>query len=407
MLLHDLFFCYMHNQVPANELKARMRRFRAVMDLDNPGWEMVVIFGKINLYYFTGTIQDGVLLIQRNGDAVFWVRRSHERAIAESTFSDIRPMRSFRDAARETRVHPEMVYIETEVVPVALAERFRKHFPFSRVLPMDLQAARARSIKSPYELALLEKAGEIHRSVLEDEVPCILREGMSEAQFGTAVYSLMVEQGHQGIVRFGSFNTEIEVGQIAFGEGSLYPTCFDGPGGCHGLCPAAPVLGSHTRRLKCGDLVFIDNSCGVQGYQTDKTMNYMFKNQIPADAIGIHIRCVEIIEEMAALLKPGVAPSTIFTAIMDGLEPEFLRNFMGFGDRQVNFLGHGVGLVVDEIPVIARGFDEPLQEGMVIALEPKKGVPGVGMVGIENTYVVTPHGGRSITGKSPGLIQVC
>jgi Xaa-Pro dipeptidase len=79
---------------------------------------------------------------------------------------------------------------------------------------------------------------------------------------------------------------------------------------------------------------------------------------------------------------------------------------MGYGTRKAQFLGHGVGLLVDEIPVIARGFDEPLQEGMTIALEPKKGVKGVGMVGIENTFVVTPGGGRSITGRSPGLIPV-
>ena len=79
---------------------------------------------------------------------------------------------------------------------------------------------------------------------------------------------------------------------------------------------------------------------------------------------------------------------------------------MGFGSRRANFLGHGVGLQIDEPPVLAEGFDEPLAEGMVLALEPKKGVPGVGMVGSENTYLVTPEGGRSLTGNHPGLILV-
>ena len=91
---------------------------------------------------------------------------------------------------------------------------------------------------------------------------------------------------------------------------------------------------------------------------------------------------------------------------MASLEPEFLKNFMGFGSRRVSFLGHGVGLHVDEPPVIAKGFDEPLVEGMVLALEPKKGVPGFGMVGTENTFVVTPAGGRSLTGDSPGMVTV-
>jgi Xaa-Pro aminopeptidase len=216
----------------------------------------------------------------------------------------------------------------------------------------------------------------------------------------------MVERGHQGIVRFGSFNTEIEVGQIGFGESSLHPTSFDGPGGCYGVCPGAPVLGSRSRRLNQGDLVFIDNACGVEGYQTDKTMNYMFGRRIPGEAIEMHRQCVAILKEMASLLKPGAVPSDIYNTIMGELDPGFLQNFMGFGDRRANFLGHGVGLVVDEIPVIARGFDEPLQEGMVIALEPKKGIPGIGLVGIENTYVVTYSGGKSLTGNNPGLIEV-
>lgn len=79
---------------------------------------------------------------------------------------------------------------------------------------------------------------------------------------------------------------------------------------------------------------------------------------------------------------------------------------MGFGYRKVNFLGHGIGLLIDEVPVIAKGFDQPLQEGMVIALEPKKGIANIGMVGIENTFIVTPNGGECITGNNPGLIPV-
>jgi Xaa-Pro aminopeptidase len=106
------------------------------------------------------------------------------------------------------------------------------------------------------------------------------------------------------------------------------------------------------------------------------------------------------------MLRPGTAPSEIYEAILDGLNPKFLEDFMGFGDRQAQFLGHGVGLCVDETPVIARGFDEPLEEGLVFALEPKKGVRGVGMVGIENTFVVARGGGRCITGTNAGLIPV-
>ncbi len=396
----------MERKTPASELRDRMERFRLRMDTENPSWEFAAIFGRVNQFYLTGTMQDGVLLIPRDDEAVLWVRRSLERALDESLFPDIRPMKSFRDAAAGMGACPGTVHVDAETVPLALLERFRKYFPFRETAALDTQAAKVRSKKSAYELAIMEQAGRIHRHVLEDCVPGMLREGMSEAGLGGEVFSLMVREGHHGIARFGMFGTEMVLGQIGFGESSLYPTNFDGPGGCLGVAPGAPVLGSSDRTLKAGDLVFLDCACGVQGYHTDKTMTYIFRRSLPEEAIDAHRLCVEIQDEAAALLRAGTRPSEVYETVIGGLEPAFLKNFMGFGDRRVPFLGHGVGLTVDEVPVIARGFDEPLEEGMVIALEPKVGVRGVGMVGIENTFVVTRGGGRSITGTNPGLILV-
>ncbi len=150
----------------------------------------------------------------------------------------------------------------------------------------------------------------------------------------------------------------------------------------------------------------IDIGCGVESYQTDKTQTYMFKKAIPEEAIRVHEQCVAVIDEVSSLLKPGAIPSEIYATVMDGLDPAFREGFMGYGNHTVKFLGHGIGLWIDELPFIAKGFDEPLQEGMVFAVEPKKGIKGVGLVGIENTYAVTPQGGRSLTGSHPGLMLV-
>ena len=397
----------MMTKVPLSELTGRMKRFRARMDAENPNWELAAFFGRVNQYYFTGTMQDGLLLVPRAGEPVFWVRRSFERAGAESLFPDIRPMKSFRDAAPAAAAAArQVIHLETELVPFALVQRFRKHFPGKEVASLDAPAARVRAVKSPYELAIMERCGAIHRRIMEDSVPTMLREGMNEAEFACELYSLMVREGHQGTVRFGMFNVDIVVAQLGFGENSIYPTSFDGPGGCVGIGPAAPVLGSRDRKLQKGDLVFVDIGCGVDGYSTDKTMTYMFGRPLADEVIAVHRRCVELERRLASWLKPGAIPAEIYSQTMKSLDPEFLKNFMGFGNRRANFLGHGVGLQIDEPPVIAEGFDEPLAGGMVLALEPKKGVPGVGMVGSENTYLVTPDGGRSLTGSNPGLILV-
>ena len=382
-----------------------MTRFRERMDRDHPDWESAGITGKINLYYFTGTIQDGLLFIPRNGDAVFWVRRSFERATAESEFPDLRKMSSYRDAAAVTGKVPKGMYLELDEVSLAQYGRMQKHFAFSGVQSLDAQVLAVRAKKSPYELSRMERAGKIHRHVLEDCVPDLLREGIDEVTLTADLYSVMVREGHQGHMRFGMFN-EMLLGQIGFGTSSISPICVDTPGGIAGLHPSLPMSGSRERKLHRGDLVVIDIGCGVEGYYTDKTLSYMFGKHIPDEAIRAHERCVAIQDEIASLLKPGAVPSEIYTTVMSGLEPAFRENFMGFKENTVKFLGHGIGLQIDESPVIAQGFDEPLEEGMVFAVEPKKGIPGVGLVGIENTFVVTPQGGRSLTGTHRGLMPV-
>ena len=379
---------------------------KIIMEKTYPEWDMAVIFSKINQYYFTGTMQDGMIIIPRDDEPTFWVRRSYERALNESLFNNIKPMNSYRDAAGITNKNPETIYLETEVVPIALYTRFQKYFQFKNYKPLDKVIATVRAVKSDYELSLMRKAGKIHEHVLEDIVPGILKEGMSEADLAGDLFKVMIDEGHHGVTRFGMFDTEIILGQIGFGESSIYPSYFNGPGGNYGMSPSVPLIGSRDRKLNNGDLVFIDAGCGYDGYNTDKTMTYMYKKSLPDYAIEIHSKCVEIQNEIAKMLKPGAIPSEIYNKIMDNLDTEFLENFMGYGDRRVNFLGHGIGLLIDEIPVIASGFNEPLIEGMVFAIEPKKGIKNIGMVGIENTFIVTPKGGECITGKNPGLIPL-
>ena len=394
------------NKVPSTELESRMARFKTQMNVSNPEWEIAVIFSKINQYYFTGTMQDGMLLIPRDEDATFWVRRSFERATYESLFPQIKSMKSFRDAAKSVEKIPDTIYLETEAVPLALYGRFQKHFPFKAVKSADTSIAAVRAVKSKYELRLMRKAGAIHQRVLEDILPEMLVEGMSEADLAAELFKVMVDEGYQGITRFGMFDTEMVLGHIGFGESSIYPSYFDGASGNYGMGPAAPLLGSRERKLKNGDLVYVDIGSGVEGYNTDKTMTYMFGSSLPQYAIDIHNRCVDIQNEIAAMLKPGAIPSQIYSRIMNSLDEDFLQNFMGFGNRKVKFLGHGIGLLIDELPVIAERFDNPIQEGMAFAVEPKNGIKDIGMVGIENTFIVTAGGGESITGNSPGLIPV-
>jgi Xaa-Pro aminopeptidase len=229
---------------------------------------------------------------------------------------------------------------------------------------------------------------------------------MSEAEFFGAITDEMYRLGYQGLVRFHQVQTEIVTGQVGFGIDSLYPSPFDGPGGMKGGGGAAP-LGAGETRLKKGDAVFVDVAFGMKGYHTDKTQVYFFGAEPPGEFKKAHQFCVEIQKRAAERLVPGEIPSTIYRDIMASLDESELDRFMGVdNDHRVKFLGHGTGLNVDDFPVIAKGFDEPLEKNMVIALEPKKGVKGIGLSGVEDTYIVKPDGAQCVTGGGRDIIRV-
>lgn len=397
---------YVKKLVPKAELESRMERFRSKMDNTDSEWSIAVIFSKMNMFYLTGTMQDGMLVIPRDEDAILWVRRSYERAVDESDFPLIRQMDSYKTARASYNKLPDTVHIETEFLPVAMYQRFSRYFDFKNIKPLDMQLSMVRAVKSEYELELMKKSGKIHEKVLEQMVPGLLKEGISETELSVNIYSLLVHEGHHGLSRVRMLDTEMVLGNTCFGESSLYPTYFNGPGGIYGLNAAVPLLGNRERKLKAGDLVFVDVGCGYDGYHTDKTMTYVFSKSLPEEAEEAHKKCLEIQETLASMLLPGAIPSDIYNSIIGSLNDEFLENFMGYGKRKAKFLGHGIGLAIDEMPVIADGFEDPLQENMTIALEPKKGIPGVGMVGVENTFIVEKKGGKSITGHNNGLIAV-
>jgi Xaa-Pro aminopeptidase len=377
------------------ELLGRIERLHAALSGVSSGYT-AFIADKVNQYYFTGTFQDGLLVLKSDGSCNFFVRNSYERALSESPLppNTIHPMKSYKDAAdvigSETGT---AVFVETEVMPLAMLGRLSKYFRIENPLPLERYILNLRAVKSPQELGLMRESGRKHAVLLNEVVPSLLREGMSEVELTAALFAEMLHLGYHGVSRFSMFQTQTVIGQIGFGENSLYPTNFDGPGGMKGLCPAVPIIGDPTRTLKKGDLVFVDAGFGIGGYHTDRTQIYCFGAEPSQEITQAHAQCLQVQLALAAQLKPGAIPSELY-------------NNAGFVNRNVRFLGHGVGLYVDEFPVISAGFDAPLQANMTIALEPKRGVEGAGIVGAEDTYVVTENGGECLTGGERGIMSV-
>lgn len=377
-----------------------------------PDWDTVILVGRVSHLYFAGTMQDGVLIFQKDGSRHYFVRRSYARACDESALppEEIHPMETYRQIPAVIGEFFGKTLLEYDLLPLAVLQRMQKNWKMEKTDRVDTILSKVRAVKSPWELHWMEMAGKQHRYLLEEWLPTILREGMTETDLVGKIYDQSLQLGHQGVTRFAMFQNEVGVGQYAFGTNSLYPTCFDGPGGSRGMYAASPFVGNRQTKLQPGMSVFADMGYGVNGYHTDKTQVYFFQGKhsttLSDEVLTAHEQCREIQKQIAEQLRPGVVPTELYAEIMESLSPEFQVNFQGFGERKVKFLGHGIGLCVDEYPVLAKGFQEPLQENICLAVEPKKGMPGFGTVGVEDTYVVTPRGGRCLTGGGREILVV-
>lgn len=402
ILEHEFMLDNKLRRVPATELEARLSKFRMVMDRDFPGWEIAIINNKVNMYYFSGTMQDGVLVI-RPQDTVLWVRRSYERAYNESLLPDIRPMKSFRDLAEFYQPLPQKVYLEEKTATLEWLRLLYKYLPFSASEGINGVINELRLKKSPYELALMEKSGSIHRTVLDELAVRFISKGVSEAELAVNLYAEMLRRGSHGVARFNLPLGEGVLGLASFGKSGLVKTAFDGPGGTGGTCVAVQSIGSAFRKLQAGWLVFLDIPCGVDGYHTDKTVVYYYgdlqKDPFRDKITAAYEHCLFLEKLTASLLVPGTVIEDIYTQVMEQFDPQYEGVFMNGG----KFLGHSIGLAMDESPAIANGFHGKLEDGMVFAIEPKIALPGIGLVGSENTYLVTKNGGKSLTGPPQPL----
>lgn len=386
-----------HNQVPKHELEHRLAALRQTLSDKDPSWDMVLIHSKINLYYLTGTMQDGVLVITPES-AVFWVRRYLPRAQEESLFENLRPMKSFR-VLQENYPLPKNAYIECKTASVEWLGMVRKYFPLDSYQNISPVLADLRAHKSAYELDCMRRAGVIHEEVLERIAPTLLHAGVSEAVLCSDVHRAFLSRGAMGISRFNQMHGEDVLGICSFSENGLRIGAFDGPDGIAGTCLAMPSIGNNNRLLRSGDLVLLDIPSGIDGYHTDKSVVF-FYGDLDQHPAAEKIRraydfCTRFEQTVAEKMVAGAIPEEIFTSLWETVPEEFAEGFMNGG----KFLGHSIGLVMDEPPVLARGFKTPLTPYMTFAVEPKIALPGVGLVGTENTYEITPSGAaRSLTG---------
>ncbi len=399
--------------LPPQELATRWTKCKEILHQFIPEAQGLLIFSRLNIYYFSGSFASGVFWMPLDGEPILFCRRGIERAKIESPLNHIYPFNSYRDI--QTTLSdlgfslPNLIAAEMNGLSWSLANNLTKHLASHQFIAADKIIGMCRAKKSDWELNILREAGAKHCKCLTKLLPPFLHAGISELEISHKISELFFSEGHSGILRMENYGEEVFLGHISVGDSANYPSVFNGPVGLRGLHPATPHMGSAKVKWTIDKPLTIDNGFNLAGYITDKTQVYSLSNydDFPLNAMEAHNFCIDLQDQIAKLLRPGALPSEIWSHCLKKVKrSKWNDGFMGWGKNKVFFVGHGIGLAIDEYPVLAKGFDLPIEEGMTIAIEPKIGIPGFGMVGVENTFEVTNRGGKSLTGDKHDIITI-
>ncbi|MGQ9557060.1 MAG: M24 family metallopeptidase [Desulfurispora sp.] len=373
--------------VPRDEITARWQGLQAA--LAAAGLDGALLWQGADLYYYSGVFQQGVLWIPAAGQPVFCVRRSYEEAVRYAQLEQVVPLVSFKklpDVLRSCGYCPEGgIGLEYDVLPIQYYELLQQLFPHVRWQNISHLIRQQRAVKSTFEQTLIRQAA----AALDEAYAVLSQElepGMTEYQIAARLELLLRQRGHQGVVRLRGLNSEFHYGCVLAGPSGGVASYFDGPlGGC-GLNLTYP-MGPGRQVWQVSQPLMVDYVACVEGYCVDMSRVFV-AGTLPPLLERAHLVALEIAQAIEESVRPGQpAEAAHLLALQMAEQAGLAEYFMGYGSP-VGFIGHGVGLELNELPVLARGNKTPLLAGMVIAVEPKFIFPGLGAVGTESTYLL-------------------
>jgi Xaa-Pro aminopeptidase len=386
---------------PAVECTRRAAALRQALAAQ--GLDGALILQAVDVLWLSGQRQNAALWVPVEGEPVLLVRKSLERARADSPLERVLPFPPSRELA-DLFGPGRRLGLTLDVVPVVVQQFWTRALPGVAWTDVSMLVRELRSVKSPWELARMRATAALLSGVLR-QVPSFLRHGMRELDLAAEVEVRMRRAGNEGSPRVRAFNQEFFMGLALAGGSATAPSYFDGPVTGRGLSASSP-LGASLDPIGRDAPVLLDYTAILGGYLTDMTRMAVCGRLAPELRRAFDVaRAIQ--DEVAAGLRPGAVPSRLFALARERAEAAGLGPvFMGPPGAQARFVGHGIGLELDEVPVLAPGFEAPLRPGMTLAVEPKFVFPGQGVVGIENTYAVTEGGGERLGELSDDLLAV-
>lgn len=376
------------------ESQLRLQNLRKLMT----GADAMLVNDNANIFYLTGRVFDGYVYIPAEGMPLYFVRRP--TGLEGDGVVYIRKPEQIAETVGLNQ--PPRLALELDLTPYTTVERLKAIFPGSAIVNASPMLREARSVKTTAEIERLRASG-LKQEAVYRRIPKMYADGMTDIELQIEIERASRLEGCLGQFRISGDSMELHMGSVLTGDNADNPTPYDFAMGGRGMDPSLPV-GCDGSVIRNGNTVMVDMNGDYTGYMTDMTRTFSL-GEIDPLAQRAHDCSIAICRELAAIGLPGTEAKTLYHRAEEmAREAGLERYFMGHAQK-AGFVGHGVGIEINELPVIAPRSRDTLREGNVIALEPKFVIPHTGAVGIENTYIVTPAGLQSITNAPEEIIQ--
>jgi Xaa-Pro aminopeptidase len=399
---------------PASELAWRAHRVQSLMR--DAGLDGLLATHNPDVFYLAGVVQQAQVYIPAEGMPVLMVRKHHGRATALSGLppDSVVPVSSLRELPGIIEANgsrPRTIGFELDVLPVTVFQAYERALTPLGAKLTDASAVlrRARAVKSTFELSQIRRAAAVADVALQAAAEH-LRPGVREIELAAAFEYAARVAGHSGAVRIRAYGQEMHMGHVLAGDSGSVASFMNSPTGGHGPGPWAPY-GAGARTISEGEPILIDYTGEWGGYIADQTRMLSIG---PVDAFwaDAYAAMREVASYIERDVRPGITSGALFEmALTKATELGYGENFMGPPEgtspgHKVPFVGHGVGLELDEWPPLQRGTDATLEAGMVLAVEPKLIFEDKGAIGIEDTYLLTSEGLAPLTYSSREIFEV-
>ncbi|MBI5075250.1 MAG: aminopeptidase P family protein [Nitrospirae bacterium] len=387
--------------MPHDEIAQRLIKLRAMAAA--AGLDGALLNYAVDVLYFTGTRQNSVLWVPVKGEPVLLVRKSFSRAVQESAVKEVRPFPASRALPDVFGSNVKAIGLTFDVLPMQHFNFYKNLLPHCEFQDISSINRDLRSVKSDWELQQMRMSGQMLAKAFRS-IPEFLRPGMREIDLAAEFEYCLRKLGIGGYLRIRGFNQEI-TGIAVSGENAAVSGCFDGPVTGRGYWTAAPY-GPSADTIKEGVPIIVDYGGFYNGYIVDMTRLFCI-GKLDHDLEHAFRVSLAIQSWVKDNLKPGAVCEDLFYGAAKMAEDAGLaEHFMGHPGELAKFVGHGVGLELDELPVLAPKFRAPLLSGNTVAVEPKFLFPGKGAVGIENTFAVTGKSCERLTDLPDDIVYL-